>query len=201
MQNTAVDFTLICDIIHFTWSIVLRNGRSFMRINLSLKYVITITLVLFVVIGLTFWSILKKYEQMVTTQIEMQAKVLFKQVVITRRWVAEHGGVFIEKLPWVEPNPYLSNPAIVDVQGRHYVKENPAMVTKQLSRYAESEQLYVFHITSLKVVNPENAPDTFETGALKAFDKKTIAEASTIERMGSSYYYRYIAPLYADLPG
>jgi hypothetical protein len=37
-----------------------------MRINLSLKYIITITLVLFVVIGLTFWSILKKYEQMVT---------------------------------------------------------------------------------------------------------------------------------------
>ena len=169
-----------------------------MRINLGLKYVITITLVLFVVIGLTFWSILKKYEQMVTTQIEMQAKVLFKQVVITRRWVAEHGGVFIEKLPWVEPNPYLRNPAIVDVQGRHYVKENPAMVTKQLSRYAEREQLYVFHITSLKVVNPENAPDAFETGALKAFDKKTIAEASTIERMGSSYYYRYIAPLYVE---
>jgi hypothetical protein len=62
-----------------------------MRINLSLKYIITITLVLFVVIGLTFWSILKKYEQMVTAQLEMQAKVLYKQVVITRRWVEPAG--------------------------------------------------------------------------------------------------------------
>jgi hypothetical protein len=51
-------------------------------------------------------------------QIEMQAKVLYKQVVITRRWVAEHGGVFIESCP-VE-TPYLRNPSIVDVSGRHY---------------------------------------------------------------------------------
>jgi signal transduction histidine kinase len=72
------------------------------------------------------------------------------------------------------------------------------MVTKQLSQYAEREQLYVFHITSLKVLNPENMPDDFETAALKAFDEKTIAEASTVERMGSSYYYRYIAPLYVE---
>jgi len=169
-----------------------------MRVHLSLKYIITISLVLLVVTGLTFWFILQKHEKMVTAQLEMQAKALFKQVVITRRWVAEHGGVFIEKLPWVEPNPYLRNATITDVKGKHYVKENPAMVTKQLSRYAEREQLYVFHITSLKLMNPENAPDQFETSALQAFDTKRVAEASTIEKMGSSYYYRYIAPLFVE---
>jgi signal transduction histidine kinase len=169
-----------------------------MRINLSLKLAITITSVLLVVMGLMSWSLLKKHEQMATAQIEMQAKALFKQVVLTRRWVAEHGGVFVEKLPWVEPNPYLKNSTVTDVAGRRYVKENPAMVTKQLSRYAEREQLYIFHITSLKMLNPENAPDAFETKALKEFETGSAAEASAVEQIGTGRYYRYIAPLYVE---
>lgn len=171
-----------------------------MRINLSLKYVVAITTMLAVVMGATFWFISKKHEQLVMAQIEMQAKGLFKQIVITRRWVADHGGVFVEKLPWVEPNPYLRNAAITDVRGKRYVKENPAMVTKQLSRYAEREKLYVFHITSLKLLNPENAPDEFETAALKDFETTRTNEASTVEKIGPSHYYRYIAPLYVEQP-
>jgi signal transduction histidine kinase len=174
------------------------SAQISMRINLSLKLAVTITLVLLVVMGLMSWSLLKKHEQMATAQVEMQAKALFQQVVLTRRWVAEHGGVFVEKLPWVEANPFLRNSTIVDVAGRRYVKENPAMVTKQLSRYAEREQLYVFHITSLKMLNPENAPDEFETRALKNFDAKASSEASSVEQMGASSYYRYIAPLFVE---
>ena len=169
-----------------------------MRLTLSLKYILTISLVLLLGTGFTFWIILKKHEQMVITQLEMQARALFKQVVITRRWVADHGGVFVEKLPWVKPNPYLPNATMTDVTGRHYVKENPAMVTKQLSQYAEREQLFLFHITSLKLMNPENAPDAFETAALKEFEKKIQTEATTMEKMSGSYYYRYIAPLYVE---
>lgn len=169
-----------------------------MRLNLSLKYIVTNTLVLVVVMGLTFWFILEKQEQMIMTQLEMQAKALFKQVVITRRWVADHGGVFIEKLPWVKPNPYLQNAEITDLAGKRYVKENPALVTKQLSRYAEREQLYMFHITSLKLMNKDNAPDAFETAALKDFEAKAKTEAVTTERIGKSHYYRYIAPLYVE---
>ena len=169
-----------------------------MKINLSLKFIVSTSLVLVIVMGSVFWIILNKHEQMVMTQLKMQAKALFKQVVITRRWVAEHGGVFIEKLPWVQPNPYLRNATMTDVKGKHYVKENPAMVTKQLSRYAEREQLYVFHITSLKLMNPENAPDEFETAALTAFEAKTKAEAAGVEKMSGSWYYRYIAPLYVE---
>jgi signal transduction histidine kinase len=170
-----------------------------MRINLNFKYIVTITCVLCIVTGVTFELILQKHEQMIISQVDMQAKALFKQVVITRRWVAEHGGVFIKKLPWMEPNPYLRNATITDATGKRYVRENPAMVTKQLSQYAEHDQLFIFHITSLKLMNPENAPDEFETKALKAFESKQAVDASTIEKMGSSsYYYRYIAPLYVE---
>ena len=169
-----------------------------MRFNLSVKYAVFIMFVLVVVLGSTFRVIYKKHEELTMAQINMQAKALFKQVVITRRWVAEHGGVYVEKLPWVEPNPYLRNADITDVKGKRYVKENPAMVTKQLSQYAEREKLYVFHITSLKLMNPENAPDAFERAALVDFETRQVKEATTTERMGTSSYYRYIAPLYIE---
>ena len=107
--------------------------------------------------GITLVVISKRHERLVLTQTEMQAKALFQQIVITRRWIADHGGVFVEKLPWVKPNPYLPDSLIRDEKGKWYVKENPAMVTKQLSQYAQKEGLYFFHITSLKLLNPENA--------------------------------------------
>ncbi len=163
-----------------------------------MKYVLLIVLVLVLVLGVTFWAIYRKHEQLVMAQIDIQAKAIFRQVVITRKWVAEHGGVYVEKLPWVEPNPYLRNATITDETGNRYVKENPAMVTKQLSRYAEREKLYIFHITSLKLINPENAPDAFERAALVDFEMKRVTEATTVELMGASHYYRYIAPLYVE---
>lgn len=169
-----------------------------MRFNLSLKYVLVIMVVLVVLLGTTFWAINRRHEQLLMAQINVQAKAVFKQVVITRKWVAEHGGVFVEKLPWVEPNPFLRNATITDAEGKHYVKQNPAMVTKQLSSYAEREQLYVFHITSLKLINPANAPDPFERAALVDFEAGRAKEAATVELLGASHYYRYVAPLYVE---
>lgn len=168
------------------------------RLNLSLKYILSTMLVLLVVMGITLGIIAKRHEELVIEQTRIQAKALFQQIVITRRWVADHGGVFVEKLPWVEQNPYLKKPLLVDKEGKRYVKENPAMVTKQLSKYAQKDKLYSFHITSLKLMNPENAPDDFEKTALLEFDGKKTGEASKIEKVGSSDFYRYIAPLYVE---
>ena len=169
-----------------------------MRINLSLKYVITICAILLIVLVLVLGVISKRHEGLVMAQLDIQAKALFKQIVVTRRWIADHGGVYVAELPWVKPNPYLSNPTITDVKGKRYVKENPAMVTRQLSMYAEREGLFLFHITSLKFMNPDNAPDEFEAAELKRFEAKAVTEAAKVEKIGRSYYYRYIAPLYVE---
>ncbi|MDI6743750.1 MAG: DUF3365 domain-containing protein [Thermodesulfovibrionales bacterium] len=171
-----------------------------MRINLSLKYIISTIIILAAVMGITLIVISKRHERLVLTQIEMQAKALFQQLVITRRWIADHGGVFVERLPWIKPNPYLKGmkSEIVDTEGMRYVKRNPAMVTKELSMYAAKEGLFWFHITSLKLMNPENAPDAFEKKALQDFETKKLKDSSTVEKIGRSYYFRYIAPLYVE---
>ncbi len=169
-----------------------------LRINLSSKFVIGIVIVLTVAMGVSLYFIDKNHEKLVMEQLDQQAKALFKQIVLTRKWVADHGGVFVEKMPWKEPNPYLAEPEIIDVTGRKYIRESPAMVTKELSNYAKEKGLFWFNITSLKLINPDNAPDEFEESALLEFESKNIKNKSKVEKRGPSSFYRYIAPLYIE---
>lgn len=133
-------------------------------------------------------------------QAEKEARAIFKQIVITRKWIADHGGVFVERRPGVNPNPYLKDmkAVISDIEGKRYVKRNPAMVTRELSKYTEKEGLYWFRITSLRLTNPENAPDDFEKKALLEFENKNLKEIFSVERIQSSTYLRYISPLYVE---
>lgn len=176
---------------------LLRQFRA-LKISLSLKFVIGIAIVLAVTTGSSIYFINKNREKLVMEQIDQQARALFRQIVLTRKWISDHGGVFVEKVPWKEPSPYLAEPEIVDTHGKKYIKQSPAMVTKELSKYARKQGLYWFHITSLKLINPENAPDEFERTALNEFETKGTREATKIEKVNSSHFYRYIAPLYVE---
>ncbi|MBI5666264.1 MAG: DUF3365 domain-containing protein [Nitrospirae bacterium] len=176
---------------------LLRQFRA-LKISLSLKFVIGIAVVLAITTGASIYFINKNHEKLVIEQLDQQARALFRQVVLTRKWISDHGGVFVERVPWKEPSPYLAEPEIVDTHGKRYFKQSPAMVTKELSKYAKEKGLYWFHITSLKLINPENAPDEFERTALNEFETKGTKEATKIEKVSSSYFYRYIAPLYVE---
>ncbi len=169
-----------------------------LRISLSLKFVIGVVVVLTITMGISTYYIDRNHEKLVMEQVDLQAKALFRQIVLTRKWIADHGGVFVEKLPWKEPSSYLEDPEIVDAKGKRYIKESPAMVTKELSEYAREERLYWFHITSLKLINPENAPDDFERSSLEKFETSGVEELSVVEQIGKAHYYRYIAPLYIE---
>ncbi len=166
--------------------------------SLSARILLSSSIALLITFSITFYVVEKAHEGLVFKQVESQAKILFKQIVLTRRWIADHGGIFVEKLPWVTSNPYLKKSEIIDITGRRYVKENPAYVTRQLSEYSKREGLYWFHITSLRLVNPSNKPDEFERSALVRFENEGLKELSTIERSNGISIYRYIAPLYVE---
>ena len=151
-----------------------------LRISLSLKFIIGLVVVLMITMGISIYYIDRTHEKLVIEQVDLQAKALFSQIVLTRKWIADHGGVFVEKLPWKEPSAYLDTPEIVDAAGKSYIKESPAMVTKELSRYAKEEGLYWFHITSLKLINPDNAPDDFERASLEEFEANGVKELSKV---------------------
>lgn len=169
-----------------------------LKLTLSLKFVVACSITLIIALGISFSIIARQQERLIMGQVENEARAVFRQIVITRKWIADHGGIFIEKLPWVKPTGYVSEPVIMDMQGKHYIKETPAMVTKELSQYAKEKGLYWFHITSLKLTNPENAPDEFEKKALEQFEKNDAKEVITIAKIDNSCYLRYISPLFVE---
>lgn len=169
-----------------------------MKFRLSFKFITGCSLTLLATLGATFYVFNERQEQLIIRQAENEARAVFRQIVLMRRWIADHGGVFVERLPRSQPSPYLPEPEILDREGRRYTKETPAMVTKELSKYSREEGLFWFHITSLKLTNPENAPDPFERKALLAFEQENLREFTAIEDIDRQPYLRYISPLYVE---
>lgn len=166
------------------------------KVNLTLKFLIGTGVVLVTTLGVLFYILIQRQERLIHQQVENEAKVLFRQIVLTRQWIADHGGIFVEVVPWTKSG--RRGDEITDETGRRFTRKTPAMVTKDLSKYAKGKGLYWFHITSLKLMNPENAPDEFERESLVAFEQKKILEESRIETTGEMRYFRYIAPLFIE---
>jgi signal transduction histidine kinase len=142
-------------------------------------------------------SMAYKQDRMLRQQTYEHASAVLNLIVLTRRWSSDHGGVLVKKRPGVDSNPYLENPDITDVTGSVYTTKNPALMTREISEYAKIAKGFTFHITSLNLKNPENAPDKWEQRALSAFDHGETEMAEVIE-MDGELRYRLMKPLYVE---
>jgi diguanylate cyclase (GGDEF)-like protein len=145
-----------------------------------------------------FYGILLRTENMINEDILQRARSYFTQIVITRKWNADYGGVYVVKGPGVISNPYLKNPDLRAADGRILTLRNPALMTREISQIAETKGLFNFHITSLNPLNPDNKADQFEADALRSFEKGEIKEAYSTEKKESLTVFRYIAPLITE---
>jgi diguanylate cyclase (GGDEF)-like protein len=75
--------------------------------------------------------------------------------------------------------------------------KNPALMTREISEYARQSGDFMYHITSLTPLNPDNVPDIFERGALAAFEAGDKEKFKVI-RDREKDIYRYMAPLYVE---
>ena len=107
-----------------TWR---RQIGSIMKFSLSLKFILGCSLTLLLTLGTTFYVFNERQEKLIIRQAENEARAVFRQIVLMRKWIADHGGVFIEKLPRSQPSPYLAEAEILDRQGRRYTKEYPSV--------------------------------------------------------------------------
>ncbi|MCP3954640.1 MAG: DUF3365 domain-containing protein, partial [Desulfobacterales bacterium] len=123
----------------------------------------------------------------------------FETDVLYRRWNAGHGGVYAPITATTSSNPYLKIPErdIETPLGLKLTKINPAYMTRQVHEIAKSTTGVQRHITSLKPIRPKNAPDGWEAGALKDFEKG-IKEVSSIEVLGGKSYMRLMRPLVTE---
>lgn len=166
-----------------------RVWRTF-SINVSL-------VILLFILGI-FIGLFVNNKRLIESELKLRARSHFNNIVLTRRWNAEYGGVFVEKTEGVHSNPYLENPDIESVDGKVYTKKNPALMTREISELAEEAGDYTFHITSLKPLNPNNKANAMEQAALSSFENGVMKEAFDKIKGGERIYYWYMAPLFVE---
>jgi two-component system NtrC family sensor kinase len=127
-------------------------------------------------------------------------RAIFQQVVLTRRWNAGHGGVYVPVTPATQPNPYLEDPArdLVATDGTRLTKINPAFMTRLISEYLEREKGTRLHITSLRPIRPDNRPDDWERDALASFERGAAERSAVVAGDGGEPTLRYMAPLVTE---
>ncbi|MBI5714393.1 MAG: DUF3365 domain-containing protein [Chloroflexi bacterium] len=153
------------------------------RLSLGARFTLSIGIVILMASVLVFAMIYRVQEEQAMAQLDAQAKALLSQMVTTRQWVADYGGIWTTargEYWWSEQNGLY--------------QKTPAMVTKELSKRAEASSYYRFHITSLKLKNPENAPSEAEREALHGFEINPLP-VTGIESINSERVYRYMIPL------
>jgi len=161
------------------------------------RFTINISLIVLLFLMGIFVGFAIRTDRIIDGQHLTTARAHFKNIVLTRRWNANHGGVFVKKGEGVDSNPYLENPDIESIDGTIYTKKNPALMTREISEYAKESGDFTYHITSLMPLNPGNEADDFERSALLFFEdggrEKHIRVAAEDKTT-----YRYMAPLYVE---
>ncbi|MDH5299705.1 MAG: DUF3365 domain-containing protein, partial [Desulfobulbaceae bacterium] len=125
------------------------------------------------------------------------AKAFFQQVVISRRWNAAHGGVYVPITAKTRPNPYLplKDRDLTADNGLRLTKVNPSFMTRQIAELAkEYESGIQFHLTSLRPINPDNRATAWEEGWLNSFEQGAKEQGEFFDD-GHLTWYRYMAPL------
>ncbi|MDO3380108.1 PAS domain S-box protein [Geoalkalibacter halelectricus] len=128
------------------------------------------------------------------------ARHSFGKDVTFRRWATGHGGVYVPVTEATPPNPYLTHVFERDINspsGRALTLINPAYMLRQMHEMADELFGVRGHITSLKPLRPENAPDEWEIKALHAFQTGT-EEWSSKTSMDDEPYLRLMRPLIAE---
>ena len=158
------------------------------------SFLISLSLVVFLVVAAAFTGVAVNGQQAVEMELLTRGRALFSSIVLTRSWNAAHGGVFVVKGPEDVPNPYLEQPDRLGADGTIYTLKNPALMTREISELAERQGSFRFHITSLKPLNPGNGPDAFEREMLARFEDG-LSEATLREVRDGAPWFRYMAPL------
>ena len=130
----------------------------------------------------------------------IQARTAHEKDVTYRRWNAGHGGVYVPVTETTHPNPYLSHldeRDITTLSGKKLTLMNPAYMTRQVHEQARAQFGVRGHITSLRPIRPENAPDPWEAKALRAFELGET-EISSLEQIEHHQYMRLMRPLVTE---
>ena len=133
-----------------------------------------------------------------------EARTVIERDALYRRWGASHGGVYVPETPQSPPSPYLSHIPERDIRtpsGKQLTLINPAFMTRQVNELSKEGSIFLgrAHITSLKPLRPENAPDSWEASALRSFESGAH-EVSAVVPMDGKPFMRLMSPFITEKP-
>lgn len=116
-----------------------------------------------------------------------------------RRWASSHGGVYVPPDGRTPPNPYLKVPKrdVVTTDGMALTLMNPAYMLRQLQAEYAGEFGAQNRITSLKPLNPGNAPQEWEAQALRSFEQGAPEFKEIVHHQGNGYL-RLMLPIVTE---
>jgi len=142
------------------------------------------------------WNVIREHRETLEAA-RVQARVGHQKDVSYRQWSAGHGGTYAPATEETPPNPHLDDVPEKDLEtpsGRALTLVNPAYMTRQVHELEERESMLRGHLTSLKPIRPQNAPDPWEREALEAFERGGL-EVSSVELIDGREYMRLMRPL------
>lgn len=153
---------------------------------------------IFIVISLLLT--IHNLQKAVLEQAAIEARTHLELNLEYRALISEFGGVYAS-VDAISPNPYLAVPKrdITTKDGDKLTLLNPAYMTRLIfEKIKNKSSLPVINkITSLKIVNPINAPDEWERKTLLAFEKG-LKEAREITSINGSSYLRLMRPFFTE---
>lgn len=152
--------------------------------------------------GCVAGSLLWNLRQQASHSVEMArhtAQIAFENDLLYRRWAAMQGGVYVRVSENTPPNPYLEDPErdLTTNSGLALTSVNPAYMARQVNSLIDGRGGSRGHLTSLKPIRPENAPDPWEAAALRSFEEG-VAEVSSIEAMPDGEFLRLMRPFVVE---
>ncbi|RLD88715.1 MAG: hypothetical protein DRJ09_07870 [Bacteroidetes bacterium] len=114
-----------------------------------------------------------------------------------RKWAASYGGFYVPVDSKTLPSPYLSKVKhrdIITTYGDTLTLINPARSLRMLNEFNSTKYSFTGHITSLKLLRPENIPDDWEHRALLSFEKGAT-EVEDVVKDNGKLVYRLMKPL------
>jgi signal transduction histidine kinase len=168
------------------------------RLSLQWKFLLSIALIILPTLGVIFLWTGFQNEKQAMDQVLNQARVLIRQIILTRQWVSDCGGVMVLRDSEGAGGILSFYDDRVETPRGTFQRFTPSMVTKKLSQYSLREELYRFRLSGVNPLNPENQPDEFERRALLLFASEGVAEASRTKAEEGETYFQYMVPLVVD---
>ena len=161
--------------------------------------IISLALWLFVVLASLAWNWIDTTRDL-TALARIDARSSIRKDLLYWEWVATEGDVYA---PTHKVDPvngqliHISHPAVVTPWGERLVLVNPAWLVRQVFELGMRRYGIWEHLTSLKPLRRQNAPDPWERRALEAFIQGA-QEVSALARVEGKTYLRLMLPLHAE---